>query len=700
MRKRMKNQEPSKTLNMIHSVMGICNRISKWRERPSFSVRRARAASLAAANRERQSSMQRTKLFTVVHPKTGKEVVKEPKPEFARAVRFQDDVVNVRELDFEDLEKSHYYEDNSIEMKQIAPTDTADAAIYSYLKKVNFSITSLGQKFKPIYEIPYNSIRRWQLLVARCEEPIDCDLYPGEGLMPDQRVHVVMLKGAPEAVLERCNQYMRDDGIFDIGPVFEKDFHLTLEAFSKHGGRVVAFALKFFVTDKDGKISAAQDTFPQHNLVFLGMASLIDPPRVDSHAAIKMCKEAGLKIHIITGDHPISAMALACRIGLIDQKIENIKMQCERDFDSKYGNDWAVVHGRTIDEMTEANWDMLLAKPYIVFARTTSEQSMLIVEACQRRDEIVALTGGCVNDAPAISQANIGISTKSFSTDIARRAADIMLDNNSFGAITHGVAEGRILFENMQLSIAYTLAHLWPEVCPIILNFTLGLPLGLSPLQILSIDLACELPPAISLAYEKPERDIMKCPPRSKKETLVSAALMIYSYVCIGTLITIGSFAAYFSVYYSHGLPPTSLLFSHTDFWHGEAENLTTPLSDVVMTADHQMEVRGQAAAAYQITLVMAQVFHIFMCTTRRVSLFRHGLTSYAVFLAVFIEVSILCLLIYTPALRHLLGISVPPRFVWAFGPAVGVVLLVFTEIRKYLIRHAEKNAWYKTFEF
>ncbi|CAD5220868.1 unnamed protein product [Bursaphelenchus okinawaensis] len=700
MRKKMKLEPKSSTMEMIHAVMGICNRVSKWRERPSFSVRRARAASLAAATRERQSSMQRTKLFTVVHPKTGKEVIQEPKPEFARAVRFQDDVVNVRELDFEDVEKAQYYEDNSIEMKQISATESADAAIYSYLKKVNFSISSLGQKYKPIYEIPFNSIRRWQLLVARCEDKIDCALYPHDGVTEDQRVHVVMIKGAPEVVIERCNQYMKNDVINDIGPVFERDFNLTLETFSKHGGRVIAFAVKFFVTHKDGKISAVQDTFPQHNLVFLGMSSLIDPPRPESSAAIKMCKEAGLKLHMITGDHPMSAMALACRIGLINQKIENIKMNFDRDFDSKHGSNWAVVHGRTIDGMTLDDWNTLLEKPYLVFARTTPEQSLQIVEALQRRNEIVALTGGCVNDAPAISQANIGISTKSFSTDIARKAADIMLDNNTFAAITHGVAEGRILFENMQLSIAYTLAHLWPEVCPIIANFTLGLPLGLSPLQILSIDLACELPPAISLAYEKPERDIMKCPPRPQKQTLVSAALMIYSYLCIGTIITIGCFASYFTVYYSHGMPPGNLFFSHSDFWHGEAENLTTPLSDRIMTADQQMEVRGQAAAAYQITLVVAQVFHIFMCTTRRVSLFRHGLTSYAVFVAVFIEVSILCLLIYTPALRTLLGISVPPPFVWLFGPVVGVVLLVFTELRKYFIRHAEKNAWYKRFEF
>lgn len=149
-----------------------------------------------------------------------------------------------------------------------------------------------------------------------------------------------------------------------------------------------------------------------------------------------------------------------------------------------------------------------------------------------------------------------------------------------------------------------------------------------------------------------------------------------------------------------HGMPPGSLFFSHTDAWHGKAENITLPLNQRVMTAQDQMRVRGEAAAAYQITLVLAQVFHLFMCTTKRVSLFRHGVTSWAVLGAVCLEVCILCLLIFTPLLNDFLGIAVPPRFVWAFGPAVGFLLLVFTELRKYALRHADKTAWFKALEF
>jgi sodium/potassium-transporting ATPase subunit alpha len=219
------------------------------------------------------------------------------------------------------------------------------------------------------------------------------------------------------------------------------------------------------------------------------------------------------------------------------------------EFKMQSGKNWAVVHGRILQDMTQNEWDILLQKPFIIFARSTPEQTLSIVDACQTRNEIIALVANSVSDAPGLALANVGIAS-SKGTDIAIKTADIVLGEDSLMTITHGVEAGRILFENLQLSIAYTLAHLGPEVLPIILNFIFALPLGLDPMQILSIDLACELPPAISLAYEKPERDIMKSAPRQKRQRLVTIPLLVYSYLCIGCLISMGCLAAYFSVYW------------------------------------------------------------------------------------------------------------------------------------------------------
>lgn len=134
-------------------------------------------------------------------------------------------------------------------------------------------------------------------------------------------------------------------------------------------------------------------------------------------------------------------------------------------------------------------------------------------------------------------------------SDIAKQAADIILTDDNFASIVKGIEEGRLLFDNLRLSIAYTLAHLWPEIFPVVLQFTLGLPLGLSALQILSIDLASELPPSISLAYQSPENDIMRIPPRHRNDRLVSRPLLIYSYAFTGTIITVGCIISFLFVY-------------------------------------------------------------------------------------------------------------------------------------------------------
>ena len=191
--------------------------------------------------------------------------------------------------------------------------------------------------------------------------------------------------------------------------------------------------------------------------------------------------------------------------------------------------------------------------------------------------------------------------------DIAQMTADIIVTDDNFASIVKGIEEGRLMFDNLRLSIAYTLSHLWAEIVPIILNFTLGMPLGLEPLQILSIDLATELPPSIALAYEHSERDIMKVPPRSAKEHLVTNNLLLYSYGFAGCAIALGCFAAYLSVYTYHGIAPSELLFTAGEFWHPTAGNFSVA-SGNVFSAQDQIYIRGQAAAAWQITLVLSQV--------------------------------------------------------------------------------------------
>jgi len=333
----------------------------------------------------------------------------------------------------------------------------------------------------------------------------------------------------------------------------------------------------------------------EEGLVFVGMYAMIDPARSGVPEAVKSCQQAGIKVIMVTGDHPVTAHAIAKDVGIIavDPKTgehHKTKQDVARE---RYGGEENIaqvdiddpeyraslvpgqkskdtIPGWTVQEKEARGvkdpvslvefWNEVLTKDSVVFARTSPEQKLKIVQACQERGGVVAVTGDGVNDSPALKKADIGVAMGITGTEVAKESADMILKDDNFASIVSGVKEGRIIFDNLKKSIAYTLSSNIPEIAPFLVNQLFMVPLPLTTVMILMVDLGTDLAPAISLAHEGAEADIMTRAPRDqKKDNLVTARLISFSYLQIGCIQALGGFYAYLVVLWGYGFHPSFL---------------------------------------------------------------------------------------------------------------------------------------------
>eukprot|EP00889_Picochlorum_renovo_P002044 jgi/Picre1/29074/NNA_004467.t1 len=349
-----------------------------------------------------------------------------------------------------------------------------------------------------LHEIKFNSTNKWQLSIHKPEDP-------------SAKNPLMVFKGAPERVINRCTKILINGEEISMTDEWRKKYQDAYENLGAMGERVLGFAMKNLDLPMDYAFTnKPEPNFPTEDLTFVGLMSLIDPPREGVPEAVAKCKRARIKVYMVTGDHPITALAIAKQVGIIDQ-------------DKWDAGKALVVKGDDIREWMEISdpverqnkWDWALDHEQIVFARVSPAHKLLIVENCQRRGENVAVTGDGVNDAPALKKANTGIAMGISGKDVSKEAADMILMDDNFASIVNGVEEGRVIFDNLKKSIAYTLASKFPEQIPFLLFVVLSFPPAISTILILSIDLGCDMLPAISLAYEPKEADIMDRPPRN-----------------------------------------------------------------------------------------------------------------------------------------------------------------------------------------
>lgn len=414
-----------------------------------------------------------------------------------------------------------------------------------------FPSSEIRHQHEVVCEIPFNSVRKWHLVVTKC--PV--------AKKDSSQWYRVNMTGAPEILIKNCTKWASDSGFHDIDDDFKDDFEQAYMHFGKDGRRVIGFCSIDFQAPSDIKFDSEEKNFPTDNLCFLGMAAIMDPPRPEVKGAIETCKSAGIKVFMVTGDHPVTAAAIARQIGLIApfEAVRQVsKEQVEIHIENptlEFKEEDCVICGDQLSSLTVAQWDSIAVRSSMVFARTSPDQKLLIVEELQKRGEIVAVTGDGVNDAPALKRADIGIAMGKHGSEVAKQAADIVLMDDNFASIVKAIEYGRLLFANLRKTIAYTMTHMPPEIFQTIMNLIFGFPIGLTSLQVLSIDLGSELPPAISLAYETAESNLMQEPPRKRTAKMVNWRLLVYCYVLMGSLFSATAWASYASVYVYHGIP-------------------------------------------------------------------------------------------------------------------------------------------------
>jgi Ca2+-transporting ATPase len=456
---------------------------------------------------------------------------------------------------------------------------------------------------------------------------------------------LVYTKGAPRSILDVCSKVLVDGKIEELSDDNLSWIELRIREFASEGLRVIAVAYK---TMKSSAYSKNSDV--EKDLVFVGLAGMRDPPRLEVKDAVLKAKQAGIKTVIITGDYGPTAQVVAQEVGIVDRQC----CQIVRGVDLEELSDNAIV-----DEVKKGN---------VIFARVSPEQKLRIVKVLKDSGEVVAVTGDGANDAPSLKEADIGVAMGVSGTDVAREAADIVLLDDSFESIVKAVESGRAIYENIRKFIVYVFSHNWAELIPFLLYALLGIPLPLLVVQVLAIDLAIDVIPSLALSREPPEPGIMQEPPRSIKERLFTRKVFARS-LYIGIIIAAGAMIGCFEAWTAGG-------------WH----------FGVQLAASDPVYIKGVTMTFAGI--VVAQAGNVLACRTTKISVFKSSLkhNKWIIF-GIVAQLSILSFLVYVPLMQTFFGTTALGLGDWAFLLSLAVIVVFAEEIRKFFSRRFSKTA-------
>jgi cation-transporting ATPase F len=498
--------------------------------------------------------------------------------------------------------------------------DPTEGALLVAARKGGIPPDRLAGECLRLDAIPFESERQFMATLHRVESGRESEIY---------------LKGAVEKTVRLCDRMLAADGTeqaLDAQAVLEQ-----VEALAGRGLRVLAFARK--------SVRAGAETLTdgdvEGGLTFLGLQAMMDPPRPEAVAAVHACQSAGIAVKMITGDHALTARAIAQQIGL-----DGLKHQENGELIAMTGQELAAIAQEQLAEVADRT---------AVFARVSPEQKLRLVEALQARDHVVAMTGDGVNDAPALKQADIGVAMGRGGTEVAKDAADMVLTDDNFASIEAAVEEGRCVFDNLTKFIVWTLPTSMGEGLVLLTAIALGSVLPILPVQILWINMTTALALGLMLAFEPKEPGIMRRPPRESRQPILTGVL-IERIVLVSLLMLAGAYGVF--------------------------------LWELERTAS----IEAARTAAVNV-FVMVELFYLFNCRSLDRTMFHIGVFSNPwIWRGVAAMVGLQLALTYAPAMNRLFRTGPIDGTAWLLILATAVAVYLIVGVEKWLRRHWQQH--------
>ncbi|MGD0749983.1 MAG: cation-transporting P-type ATPase [Anaerolineales bacterium] len=517
--------------------------------------------------------------------------------------------------------------------------DQTEAALKVAALKYHIDENAVAVFLPRVHEIPFDARRKRMTTIHR---EIDRE--------------VAFVKGAPREVLQLCSRILVDGESRPISEAIRTEILTANDEYSRRALRVLGIARR----NLPPRSGAYTPETIERDLTFLGLMAMMDPPRPEVEQAIQTCRQAGIRIVMITGDYGLTAESLARRVGMVTTPNPTILTGAELD---------------TLDDLKLRK----LLDEEIIFARMAPDHKLRLVSAYQACGEVVAVTGDGVNDAPALRKADVGIAMGIIGTDVAKEAADIILTNDNFGSIAAAIEEGRAIFDNIRKFITYIFSSNVSEVLPFLLTSAIGIPPALTIRQILAIDMGTDILPALALGSEKPEPNIMKYPPR-RSQPLLDKGLLTRSFLWLGLLEAGLCYLGFLCTY----------LFS------GNANLLNQPFLNGInwpKLLGIPGDINVVAKTVFLAGVVLVQIGNAFACRTSKEHNTQMGWGSNKVLLfGIVLALLMIGGMVYIPFLAKAFDNQVFPAIFWPILVLFSLILYILEWFRKALVRRKERT--------